>query len=338
MKIKDHDHFKQFASWLEYEIAKYGVCEDQFSQLTRLLELEEEFRTTLIAHKWGAGVYKDFIHLITEERRNVLSARPFFRERQETFTAEISDGFKYRDASVISRFRVNYRFISFAMGTRNWKYTNKRMRQIFEEIKQLRTEIIEQNMPLVINRARLFFNKTPRSHLTLMDLIQISTEGIIAGVDKYTPLNGEISPRSWRGVVIGRITGDLISCYSETQVHFFPADKRKIYRANKFVGKSKDGLDFHKMAASVNDGLDGVPATNASEIAGLMAAASVVSADSVMSTDPDAPEPIARFAAPESCRPDNQYEKASVYFGVKHAIAKLSVFERKLLRLKGVDF
>lgn len=331
------DHFKEFASWLEYEIDKYDAPEDQQSQLTRLIALEEEFKSLIIAHKWGRGVYQDFVNFICDETRNVLAARPYFRERQETFTAQISDAFKNRDGKQLYPFRLNFRAIAWMMKARNWKCTTKRIRTVFEEIKKLRIEIIEQNMPLVINRARLFFNKTPRSHLTLMDLIQISTEGIIAGVDKYTPLNGEISARSFRGVVIGRITGDCISRYSETQVHFFPNDKRKIYRANKFVGKNKDGLDFDRMAASVNDGLGTVHTTTATEIAGLIAAASCVSADSVMSTDPDAPEPISRFAAPESCRPDRQFEEAEANYGMSVAISKLSIFERKLLRLKGIS-
>jgi len=218
------------------------------------------------------------------------------------------------------------------MTRRSWKHGNKKIRELAEQIKQIRTEIVEMNMPLAISRARIFWSRTPKSHLSLMDLIQIASEGLMSGIDKFVPP----FTRVFRAVAIGRMTGNFIEEYSETPIHFYPCDKRKIYRANKLIHKHSEGVDFERLATEVNVGVDASHTTNSSEIASLMAAASVVSADSTISTDPDAPEPISRFAAPESSRPDVQVEEKDAYLSLAQAIGKLSIFEQKLLKLKGV--
>lgn len=337
MKKYSGDHFRQFAVWLEREIAKYGATDGDYydrqkAQFEKLIGLENELRSTLIAHRSGPAVYRDFIRFICEQKRNILAARPFFRERQTTFTKQISKALKKRSETSLYKFHFNYQFVLFVVGARNWTAGSK-IRKLAEQIKQIRTEIVEMNMPLAISRARIFWSRTPKSHLVLMDLIQISCEGLMSGVDKFVPP----FTRIFRAVAIGRMTGNFIESYSETPIHFYPCDKRKIYRANKLVGKHADGVDFDRLATEVNVGVDGTHRTNSSEIAGLMAAASVVSADTTLSQDPEAPEPISRFAAPESSRPDRQAEEKDAMLSMASAIEKLTVFERKLLRLKGVS-
>jgi len=336
-RYADDDHFKKFASSLEREIAKHGnnFFGRQKEQLEQLIKLENEFRRTIIQHPWGAGVYRDFVKLICDEKRNILAARPFFRERQQVFTKQISKALKKRAEKSLYRFRFNYQFVRFAVGARKW-HRGSQVRKLAAEIDRLRTEILEMNMPLAISRARIFFSRTPKSHLTYMDFIQIGCEGLMSGLDKYVP-EGEVVPRSFRGVAIGRMTGNFIEEYSETPIHFYPADKRKIYRANKIVGKFAEGVDYDRLADSVNANVDAGHQTNSAEIAALMAAASVVSADSATSSDPEAPEPIARFAAPESARPDAQVEERDAYVTMAAAMQTLTVFERKLLRLRGVS-
>jgi hypothetical protein len=61
-----------------------------------------------------------------------------------------------------------------------------------------------------------------------------------------------------------------------------------------------------------------------------------VSADSSLPTDPDAPVPVTRFAAPESMRPDVMVESRDAMALMKKAGLSLTMFETKLLRLKGV--
>jgi hypothetical protein len=205
-------------------------------------------------------------------------------------------------------------------------------------------------MPLGIARARVFYSRTPKSHLSYLDLIQIAAEGMMSGVDKYSPgKKGEVDPKVFRSTMIGRISGNHIEEYSETLIHFFPVDKRKIYRANKLIRHFAGMVDHEKLADQVNEGpakkkgeeSDGDEEnvshkTTASEIADLMAAASTVSADSSLPTDPDAPEPITRFAAPEATRPDVQVENRAALVLLAQAEKGLTLWERKLLRLKGL--
>jgi DNA-directed RNA polymerase specialized sigma subunit len=341
LKSQD-DHFKKFASWLEREIAKYGEAnvdyyERQKAQVEKLVALESAFRKELISHRSGASVYRDFITFICDERRNILAARPYFRERQTVFTKQISKALKKRAEKSLYRFHFNFQFVQFVVGARSWGKIGRRILELAEAIKAIRTELVEMNMPLAISRARIFWSRTPKSHLSLMDLIQISAEGLMSAVDKFVPPFSRV----FRAVAIGRMTGNFIEEYSETPIHFYPCDKRKIYRANKLTGRQPDSIDFERLASDVNAMArrsgEAPHRTDARELAGLMAAASVVSADSNSSQDPDAPEPIARFAAPESSRPDRQVEERDAITRMAWAVAQLTVYEQKVLRLKGVS-
>lgn len=334
-------HFRQFASSLEKEIEKYGNSGDeallarQCRQMETLVGLETEFRQALIRRPQGNRVYKAFVRYICDERKNILAARPYFRERQKIFTEEISKALKAREERALYRFQVNFQFVQFAVRTVKWGPRSGILR-LFREISQLRTQLVEENLPLAISRARIFWSRTPKSQLSYMDLVQIAGEGLMAAVDKY------VLPFSavFRAVAIGRMTGNLIENYSETLVHFFPTDKRKIYRANKLVSKfSGEHVDYERLAEAVNKDADEAHQTNAAEIADLLSAASCVSADSVgppnTEADIDAPS-VNRFAAPVSCQPDVQFERCETLLRLEEAISKLPILEQKLLRLRGV--
>jgi hypothetical protein len=351
MAIHD-DHFLRFAKTLETEIGLCGKTTDwnerQKAQVDQLIAKEAAFRDRLVRHQYGPFVYRRFVTYICDEQKNILDARPYFRERQEVFAAEISRALKVRNAKELYRFAVNYRFIVFAMKARKWGARSP-LTYLAEEITKLRQEIVVMNMPLGINRARLFFSRTPKSHLSQMDFIQIASEGLMSGIDKYGPGDEGVITKKFRATAIGRMGGDFIEEYSQTLLHFFPVDKRKLYRAHKAVGRSPGVVDCDKLAADVNAGstksdgeetgaLDEAHRTTPDEIADLMAAASTVSSDSSLSTDPDAPEPIERFAAPDSTRPDRRVEDKDAIEKMVEASNGLTVFERKVLRLYGLRF
>jgi hypothetical protein len=91
-------HFKNFAGCLDSAIQRWGEMPDdqegfiarQKTQVERLDKLEEDFRRALIKHPWGPNVFREFVSFIRDKRRNILDARPYYRERQEKFTNEIS--------------------------------------------------------------------------------------------------------------------------------------------------------------------------------------------------------------------------------------------------------
>ena len=121
-----------------------------------------------------------------------------------------------------------------------------------------------------------------------MDLIGICSTGLAAGVDKWC---GKYSP-VFRAVCIGRMVGNMIDSYSETMLHFYPSDKRVLYKAHSIRGrKGIDELD--ELARAINssfeqDEKDGksIPKDKVigSQLSYLMSAASTISADAMVGT------------------------------------------------------
>lgn len=339
------EHLRSFAVSVNREIEKYGsadeikVVERQKAQVEKLVALEAEFRRTLINHHWGPGVYRSFVKFICDERRNILAARPYFRERQNVFAKQISKALKLKADKGLYRFHFNFQFIKFTMNSRKWgnNKSGGKIVKLYNDIVAARTELIEMNIPLVMNRASLFFRRTPPSHLSYMDFIQIGCEALMKGIDKFCLPYSKV----FRSVAIGRMVGDFIEQYSETLLHFYPGDKRTLYKANKLVSRYRGGsIDFREIAEDINDTAKKGMSTTPEEIQNLMAAASCVSADQEVEVKDDSKiEPsITKFSAPSDTQPDVRYEEREAYEALDVAFRKLSLFHQKLLRLKGVQF
>lgn len=197
------------------------------------------------------------------------------------------------------------------------------------EVAKIREEIILQNMPLAISRATLFRKKTPESHLSFMDINQIAFEGLINAVDKFVLPYTTV----YRSVIIGRISGDLIENYSETLLHFWPNDKRKIYRANK-VNKNED-LTLDDISNIVNSGPKLISDTTPNEIMHLKLASSPLPIDA-----PTGLETNQSFAdileSKEDLQPDIMLEDLEEKNNLTKAYDSLTVFEKKILKLKGL--
>ena len=343
---KKNEHLRLFRHQVEAAIAKHAIegderkaVERQKQQIERLVALETEFRRTLIRHQWGQASYSAFVRFITEEKRNILAARPYFRERQDVFTREISVELKKGNEKGLYKFNFNYLFVQFVLRSHPWPAKSK-IARLAKDIAALRTELAEINMPLAISRSRIFYRRTPESHLEYMDMVQIAAEGLMVAIDKFCLPYGA----RFRHMTIGRMVGFLIEQYSETMVHFFPTDKRKIYRANKVIHLLEaavgGGVDFDKLAAEVNKGARENHQTNPSEIADLVSAASCVSADVQVSTGSEeqaAESFLDRFSSAEDEQPDRLAEESEALSVMRSAMKQLGVLEVKFLRLKGVE-
>jgi RNA polymerase sigma factor (sigma-70 family) len=342
------EHFRMFAQRLDSAIQRHGEMpsdqEDfisrQKAQVNCLDQLEVQFRRALIAHPWGPNVFKEFVTFICDKKRNILAARPFYRERQTIFTSEISKALQARHHISLFNFHFNYQFVLFALEAKKWPWGSK-VAILGRKIKTARTELIEMNAPLAIAQATKFYKKTPRSHMTRMDLIQVAMEGLSSGVDKFVcPYDNN----HYRQVLIGRILGNLIESYSETMIHFYPSDKRKLYNANKVLKKHIVGdVDYTEVSKQVNESARAQYRTTPDEIAGLLAASSLVSADSeAPSSDSGDGGDVQRASVdrypddPEQ-QPDNQYERAELRAVMGEAMKQLSILERKILKLRGIE-
>lgn len=353
------DEVRGFVSKMETALKRLGapsMKDDrafttfQRQQVERLVALEERFRDEIVRTGLVAEVYGAFLERV-KEIGSVLNARPLFRERQERFTAEIGPAIQARDLDAISTARVNSNFVEWAV--RRCKLGPK-FQRIATSIKKQRAEIALLLMPLALSYVRVFWSRTPRSHLSFFDLFNGAIKGMMTAIDKYVPPFSKV----FRSVVLGRMTGELIEAYSETLVHFFPRDRRILYRANKLIGKSRPGLegtDYDDLAARVNEAAwsdkveeDGTVTrvqayeTTPDELAGLMQAASCVSADAPIGrgrkTEPGA-EPVSRasrLAAPEEGNPDRVVEHGQALTVMRQSYGGLTLFERKFLVLRGV--
>lgn len=337
-------HFALFAKTVQYHIGLLGVDPHadntslQQEQVNRLSALELKFRDELLKTSLAETAYQCFIKFITEDLNNILRAKPYFRERKEAFQDHISGALKAKDWKILKNFHCNFLFINLV--TKDWKWDSEeqlKLKKYLDQIIKVRKDLVTINLPLVISRVKVFWSRTQKSHLSYMDLVQIGADGLLAGIDKYCGTYD----RRWRGVAIGRMVGNFIENYSATLVHLWPSDKRKLYRANKYRAKHIHGdYDVKKMVESVEVLKDGrrVANTNIDEITELLAAASPVSCDTApMGEEEDHKNSIASYEAPYESRPDYQCEMWDAQILMLAAAQDLPLYDRKLLRLKGID-
>lgn len=331
-------HFKLFYGNVQQAIVGMDSSADkdfnakQKKHVESLVRGERHFKAILQKHSLGPWAYKRFISFIVND--NILAARPYFRERQKKFSSGISPAISKGKYKRLYKFGVNYPFIVFILGLKKWGARSP-ITKAANEVIRIRKDIITANIPLAVSRAKIFRQKTPEGHLSYMDLVQTAMEGLCNAVDKF------VLPYSpvFRSVVIGRCVGDLISASSDTLLHFFPSDKRKIYRANKF-NKGTEELNYDAMAHGVNDGIGSVLNTNADEIRNLTMAASHYSLDMPISEVVNGCDEKMSvgdgYTGDENLRPDVAFENVQVASVLYSSIDGLDLIERKLLALKGV--
>lgn len=330
------DSFYKLAAEITRSLERNKDGTTQEQQVEELLDVERKFKAEILKRRQATEIYKKFLQLVCIKNKNILSARPYFRETAVTFSKEITPAIKESNIQELKRFDINYQFIKFIKDSWLGPFP-KRAEQLFQRVHNARRILIENNMPLAINRAKLFYRKTPRSHLTLMDLIEICGMGLAAGVDKWC---GKYRP-VFRSVCIGRMVGNMIDSYSETVLHFYPSDKRILYKANSIRGRQ--GIDdIVELTKAVNESFKqdekegkSIPKHNitVSELSALMSAASTVSADATVN---DEGFGVYHFTADDAPNMEETLiAREETQTMVAHA-RKLPVLHQKVLRLRGV--
>lgn len=335
-------HFIKFKDSLESLLTSAtstnNTSKDEFTKKQKkmvesLVKEERKFRRILKKNPLGPKVYEAFVNHILVEKKNILAARPYFRERQTDFAKNVSPAIKAKNIKKLMTFDINYPFIAFVLQAEQWPESGFIQKQA-KIVKKIREEIILQNTPLAISRATLFKKKTPENHLAFMDLNQIAFEGLINAVDKfvlpYTPV--------YRSVIIGRISGDLIENYSETPIHYWPNDKRKIYRANKISkGIIEEDTNYERLANEVNTkGPELDRPTDGADLQYLVASLSHVSLDYTDENHAGKKTSLSdTMAAPEMDQPDVRVEDLETKAMLLACVKNLSVLELKILKMKG---
>lgn len=313
---------------------------DQKKQVELLFAQEKKFKYHISQYKQLEDIYAQFIGFIINENGNILSAKPYFREKSEVFNSEISSAIKNKNNKELIKFDINFKMIDFIV--KRWRGNlPPRAKKYYDELKKTRNILIENNLPLAINRAKLFYRKTSRSHLSLLDLIDICTYGLITGIDKYV---GDYS-RVWRSVCIGRMVGYMIEEYSKTFLRMYPVDRKILYRANalKFRLKIEDVSELTKAVneSFEKDKAEGKPTPKLPiqeiHISTLINGSSYVSADNKSENDDqDNHVTIYEYVSDEDQNIEKNYINRDLMNKIIIASKKLSIMEKKIIKLKGV--
>jgi len=228
-KNNDNAIFKLFIKSMNDTLAdnKDGENKDQKDLLEALFGYEDEFRLTLQQDPEGRIVYSQFIQYIMEDKGNILSARVYFRERQDVFSSKISMAFKENKAFYLYPYKINYSFAKWVLTKYKGPQKDK-LTSIYQNIIKTRNLLCENNLPLAINRAKIFWSKTPYTHLEYMDFIQNASEGLINAIDKFVPPYKSV----FRSVAIGRMSLNMMTDHNTTMLKISPTEKRVLYRAN----------------------------------------------------------------------------------------------------------
>lgn len=309
---------------------------DQSEQVESLIEFEKKFRDSIWKYpKQCREIYKKFILLVLIENGNVLSARPYFRERSEVFNANISPAIKNGEIEILKQYHFNFPLIKYIRD--NWKGAfPEKCENLYKKTEAARNKLIENNMPLAINRAKLFQRKSREAHLTLNDFIGMAADGLISGIDKYVGAYTKV----FRSVCIGRMTGNMIEENNQSLIHFYPSDKMVLYRAKQFQSRNKIE-DPAELMKAINGSLDDDKKEgrkiyrkkiNESEFSNLMAASSI------MSTTMDDGEGGSYNSYDTMSVEDTEdrIEKRQAMSAMVKSAKSLPVLELKVLRLKGI--
>jgi hypothetical protein len=316
---------------------------DQEQQVKLMFSLERKFQYYAQKDPQILSIYKKFIHFILKENANLLSAQPYFREKTGVFRSKITKDIKEQNAQSLMKYHINYSFIDFMINRWEGEFP-KKVQAYLDEFLEARRILIENNLPLAINRAKLFYRKTPRSHLNLLDFIDICTCGLINGIDKYV---GEYR-RVWRSVCIGRMVGNMIEEYSKTFLRLYPTDKKILYRANALKYRMQIET-LEELVKAVNESFiadrergQKIPPLPIEQhyLQTLMNGISYLSTDSRASDESSNDEEGVCLYDNTPGEDDLEEEaiKRDLFVKMNKGCKELTIIEQKVLQLKGVEF
>lgn len=302
----------------------------QKAQVENMIQGEKDFLRMIWERPDAKQIWEPIFKLV-ENHGAPIAARLFYRERAEFFKTDVGPALLSRNFEKLNTYLINYQFIRFVLKTSNIPQTDPLFAKA-EQVRKLREELIIRNLMLAVSRARIFKSGKPQKHLRYMDLVQMCNEGLVIGIDKFTPPYTTV----FRSTLIGRMVGLLIKDYSQTLLHFQPGDKRRIYRAN--LARKDPSLSMEEVTKMVNDQIPEQFKTNPSELNELLQAVSHCSLSTRtydMGPEEDG-EPGDKHAAPEDSQPDKKFEKEELHHVLHSKIKELSTFERKFLKMKGI--
>lgn len=336
---------------------------DNKSMLLELFAKENEFKTILLSTGPGRKMYDIFVDEVLQEgdflqnapkenyrpknkkdmakfkaktdveTRGILKARVFFRERQGTFTKKMFKAFYDRKPEQLHPLKINFLFATWVM--ERYKGGSRiKLEALYKEIQDLRRKLCENNLPLALNRARLFWDKSSGSVVQIekIDLVQSCAEGLLTAIDKFVPPYRSV----FSSVAIGRMTLNMMDANNDTAVKLSPKSRRVLYRMKNAIQREKL-TDKREILAYVRESFKDVDATALEEIA--MASGFATSLDETIA-DPAQPSRqtfIHETIASEIADPEETATSSDVKGKMMKEFEELDIIERKAILLKTGD-
>ena len=326
------NHLHTLANQLTREMDGAEAGAGQKEQLELLMKLEDKFRKSILKTSQAKEIYKKFVLYIVADQRNRLLAKPYFRERNDAFNNGISEAIKTGNIKKLQTYHINFLLISFIK--ENWRGPMPEKTQTFyDKIKKTRNDLIVSNLPQAINQAKIFFRKTPESHLSLSDMVGYCSAGLISGVDKWSGPYSKV----WRSTCIAYGVGFMIDAYSKTQIHMSPSDRATLYRINSIRFKSKSD-DEKVISHLLNKEFPNEKARfDSQKISILLSAANVSSTEAPVDQDEsDRTVFVKDYIADAKADVEDSFIENDASRKMIECIRKLPYLNQKILRLKGI--
>jgi DNA-directed RNA polymerase specialized sigma subunit len=305
------------------DLIAYNTGDNGLTQLglfERLVAEEDKFRKLLLSSSEGRAIYGKFMAYINEVKGNLLSAQVYFRERQKTLNKKMSRSFERNKPELLHDFHVNYRFVKWALENYNG-FDRKKLTSIFKQIHKFRKILLENNLPLAINRANRFAVRVPEVHLNHMDYIQNASEGLLDAIDKFV-----VGDSAFGAVAVGRITLRLMTDQNSTLIKMSPKDKRMLYRANMIRNRTLNPSD-KQIVTFVKEKFDGA---TIDEINGLSSAAANMTSLEYKEEDTHSIMDIS--AGGDDV--EKRIVENDLHAKLRKHMSDLSVLEQKIIKLK----
>jgi DNA-directed RNA polymerase specialized sigma subunit len=305
----------------------------QKTLLNELFGLEKQFRDLLLSDKkHGTLVYKKFIDYMNNVKKNetskyLLISRVYFREKQARST-QIYNAILNNKPESLYKFRINYRFIDWAL--KNYKgHKIKALINIYNEIVKIRHILVNNNLPLALNRAKIFWThavKPQHRHkdLDYMDFVQASAEGLLVAIDKFVPPYKKV----FASTAIARMNNNMDEILNDSIVHIPQNEKRILKRAVKAQQKTNADLTSKKVLEYVSESFENVSPEKIQEI---QAAAH---RDVRSSYDPETAETNIFDTISANNEPEDNFLSYELEKLLYNNIENLDIIMRKVLSLK----
>ncbi len=336
MSDKAQENYKLIKVYLreiQSEISK-KKAEDILLTLNKLFQLEKDFAKRVQSTAAGRKVYFKFIKFINKGRGGIKAARSYFRSRQDTFKDTVNVAIRTNVPSLMYHIPINYNFCTYTLENidkvnKDGKTINieviKDLFNTFSQIKALREEIITKHLYLSLSRAKVFSNNSYNSQ-SFEDLIQIANIGLITAVDKYVL---ETDTSNFHRVAIGFMMKSLINDGDDAgDVSIGADDRKKLYSIRRILSIFPDATtDYIAETLEIEE----------STVKDLLSATFKKSLDDFASEDKDIR--IVDIFHNEDLQEMDQYDKVEDNDSkskISNVLHSLSIFERKVLALKGV--